>query len=173
MLTFKCPKCDQRIPAEDGRLLDHGHLYTGPCPGSGEPAARPVLFSDNVAKVAARLLLLGTDTPYGTVVVGDKFSAVPYTPDVPDGFPYAVLDLGGAPVILAHDAYDTAVWFCKLESGAIDAPEGAPICLVSNEVACEFARRDSEIESVEGEDYGYYAAVVDHNRAAANQGTRT
>lgn len=162
-LTFKCPKCDERVPAEDGLLIEHGHVYTGSCNGSGTRAAREVTLVEDIGRVAARLCL-------GQPVLGERFSAGPYTPAVEDGFPYAVLSLQGAPVILAHDAYDTAVWLCQLESGAVDAPEGAPICLVSNEMACEFARRDSERDSIEGY-YSYYAAHLDRKRAA-NQGAR-
>ncbi len=163
-ITTKCPECGERVMIFEGLVETHDDQrpgsYCETCPGSGSPVSRPVPFSENVARVAARLSI-------GQPALGDRFSAGPYTPAVAEGFPYAVLDLQGAPVVLAHDAYDTAVWLVKLESGAIDPPSAGepPVCLVHYEEATRFARIESEQDSCVTGYFSSYAAHLDRKRA--------
>jgi hypothetical protein len=60
----------------------------------------------------------------GRVVLGEiGYSVGPWTPAVSDGFEWAVLNLQGSPLLLAHDAFEAARWFCQLEAGEV-TPSG-------------------------------------------------
>lgn len=52
----------------------------------------------------------------GRVVLGIRCSVGPYTPAVDSPFGWAVLDLRGAPITLAHDAFEAARDFVDFES---------------------------------------------------------
>ena len=53
----------------------------------------------------------------GGVVLGDQGRSVgPYTPAVPAEHSWAVLGLRGNPIFLAHDAFEVARAFCRLEA---------------------------------------------------------
>jgi hypothetical protein len=54
----------------------------------------------------------------GAPMVYGEFSVGPWTPAVPDGFDWAVLDKTGAPLLLAHDAFEAARHFCRLVEGS-------------------------------------------------------
>ena len=72
------------------------------------------------------------------VFLGARFSVGPHTPSVRDATTpeWAVLDLSGSPVVLAHDAFQAARWFAKVEQGEIDLSDYGllelPICLPSD-----------------------------------------
>ena len=74
--------------------------------------------ADDVAALCARLLR--------GPVTSSRFSVGPWTPAVDDGFAWAVLDRNGAPLMLAHDAFEVALYFCRLEEGTAEV-EGFPI----------------------------------------------
>ena len=68
------------------------------------------------------------------VYVGPRYSVGVYTPAVPppSGHGWAVLNLQGAPVVLAHDAYTAAVDFRGLELGWL-TDEGGLYCHPTDE----------------------------------------
>lgn len=68
--------------------------------------------ADDVAALCARLLRGPVTSP--------SFSVGPWTPAVADGFSWAVLDKLGAPLLLAHDAFEVALYFCRLEEGTAE-----------------------------------------------------
>jgi len=78
-----------------------------------EPEApRLTSAADDVAALCARLLR--------GPVTSERFSVGPWTPAVSDGFSWAVLDKHGAPLMLAHDAFEVALYFARLEEGTAD-----------------------------------------------------
>jgi hypothetical protein len=80
----------------------------------------------------------------GAPLVWGEFSVGPWTPAVPDGWSWAVLDKAGAPVLLAHDAFEAARHFCRLCDGDIDTSEnvGGPYRLPPDAVIAERAREE-------------------------------
>lgn len=73
-----------------------------------------VRYHDAVAGTCATLCA-------GGVVLGAEGRSVgPWTPAVPDDFSWAVLGLQGEPLVLAHDAFEVAYAFARLESGEME-----------------------------------------------------
>lgn len=70
----------------------------------------------------------------GAPMVYGEFSVGPWTPAVADGWDWAVLDKTGAPVLLAHDAFEVARHFCRLVEGSTDTSEnvGGPYRLATD-----------------------------------------
>lgn len=82
---------------------------------------------EQVMDVCVQLLTKG-------VVLGARFSVGPYTPAVPtaDGHGWAVLNLQGAPVVLAHDAYEAARAFLDCEDSSEWLDPDGPIAMRSD-----------------------------------------
>lgn len=55
-------------------------------------------------------------------VLSPRYSVGAWTPAVDDGFSWAVLDAGGYPLMLAHDSFEVALYFCRLEDGTVPPP---------------------------------------------------
>jgi hypothetical protein len=80
----------------------------------------------------------------GAPLVHGEFSVGPWTPAVDDGFAWAVLDKRGSPLLLAHDAFEAAIHFCRLVEGSmgVDDNAGGPYRLPADSVLAERARED-------------------------------
>ena len=83
--------------------------------------------ADDVAALCARLLR--------GPVTSDRFSVGPWTPAVADGFSWAVIDKHGAPLLLAHDAFEVALYFCRLEEGTAEVEGQLIKALTDTELA--------------------------------------
>ncbi len=69
----------------------------------------------------------------GGVFMTPRHSAGPHTPAVSDGYTWAVHNLQGSPVVLAHNPFDAALWLLRLETGEIALSDrDAPACLMSD-----------------------------------------
>lgn len=77
-------------------------------------------------------------------VVSSHYSVGPWTPAVGDGWSWAVLDKAGKPLLLAHDSFEVALYFCQLEEGAPE-PIGAarPILLPTDDAIAEATRLEN------------------------------
>jgi hypothetical protein len=79
------------------------------------PEEKPLTSAaDDVLDLCVRLLR-------GPVTTA-RFSAGPWTPSVADGFSWAVLDRHGAPLLLAHDAFEAGLYLARLEDGTCEIP---------------------------------------------------
>lgn len=80
----------------------------------------------------------------GAPMVHGGFSVGPWTPAVDDGFSWAVLDKRGSALLLAHDAFEVAVHFCRLVEGSMGTGDnaGGPYRLPADSVLAERARED-------------------------------
>lgn len=103
---------------------------------------------------AARTLVMGG------IVFGKRHSAGPWTTAVPSEHRWAVIDLQGMPVILAHDAFEVALAFVKAESG--DVP-GDPLALETDAV---LSARATEERRADPRNL-WYSMVIDGRRATA------
>lgn len=108
--------CERWLDPVTGQVVVRtaaGDCYCGDCAMLHDDAA-------SVQDVAVSLLARG-------VVLGRRFSLGAYTPAVPgdDDPDWAVVGRTGV-AYLAHDAFEAARWFCRLESGDFGYDPAAP-----------------------------------------------
>jgi hypothetical protein len=91
-----------------------------------EPAADDAADLSVAIESAARTIFARA------AVLGGRCSAGAWTPAVADGFEWAVLDLRGAPLVLAHDVYEVARMFAIYEAYGIPEDLDMPIRVPSD-----------------------------------------
>jgi hypothetical protein len=64
----------------------------------------------------------------------------------PGAHSWAVLNLQGMPVVLAHDAFEAATWFLMAEAGQVVGGDAGPLPLHSDAELAEMARQERLLE---------------------------
>lgn len=89
------------------------------------------------------------------VVLGDQGRSVgPWTTAVADGYAWAVLGRHGQPLFLAHDAYEAAVAFCRLEAWYCEEDDLGPGLALPDAFQVEVERFDKWLHTYRYEPWG-------------------
>lgn len=70
-------------------------------------------------------------------VVGRRFVAGPWTPRIPAEHEWTVMARDGSVAVLAHDVFEVARYFCRLESGELPLEADAEIIMMPTDAEIE------------------------------------